>query len=420
MSKNSQPFAWRPLHDKCFEMIKYICCKTPVLVPVNHDKDDPIWVICDASVSGVGAMYSQGPTWQTCRPAGFMSHKFTDAQRHYRVFEQETIAILEALLKWEDKLIGYCIHVVTNHQALEFFKTQDRLLSRQTRWMEYLTRFDFDIHYIKGKLNKVADCLSRYYESDTWYDVYNVSEYVDADVRLNPTLDDVPWNRLQEIKDRTIEMHAIWVTKEARQRKSNRLAERQEEHDVRAAELAAAPEPTTEAPVAVAATEEDPTVFASRVCGEHLVAKLTANNSFITDIKSGYDHDSLFAKVLKQPDQHAAFTIRDQLIWSRNRGGEQVLCVPSTKMGHQSLHGVIIDQAHTIVGHFGPQRTVDYIRRWYWWPRIQREVQKFCNSCQVCLKAKEDARPPARAIALLADTHPTMAVNQHGLYRSIS
>jgi RNase H-like domain found in reverse transcriptase len=88
MSKNSQPFAWRPLHDKCFEMIKYICCKTPVLVPVNHNKDDPIWVICDASVSSVGVMYGQGPTWQTCRPAGFMSHKFTDAQRHYRVFEQ--------------------------------------------------------------------------------------------------------------------------------------------------------------------------------------------------------------------------------------------------------------------------------------------------------------------------------------------
>jgi len=198
--------------------------------------------------------------------------------------------------------------------------------------------------------------------------VYDVSEYVDADVRLDPTLDDVPWNRLREIEDRTVEMHAIRVTEETRRRKSNCLAERQEERDVRATELVAAPEPMTEVPVAVAATEEDPAVFASRACGEHLVAKLTANDLFITDIKSGYDHDSLFAKVLKQPDQHAAFMIRDQLIWSRNRGREQVLCVPSTKMGRQSLHGVIIDQAHTIVGHFGPQRTTDYIRRWYWWP----------------------------------------------------
>jgi len=174
---------------------------------------------------------------------------------------------------------------------------------------------------------------------------------------------------------------------------SNRLAEHQEEHDVRTAELAAAPEPANGAPVAVAATEEDPTVFESRARGEHLVAKLTANDSFLADIRSGYEHNLLFAKVLKQPDQHAAFTIRDQLIWSHNRGREQVLCVPLTKMGCQSLHGIIIDQAHTIVSHFGPQRTTDYAWWWYWWPRIHHEVHKFCNSCQVCLKVKEDARP---------------------------
>jgi len=33
----------------------------------------------------------------------------------------ETLAILEALLKWEDKLIGNHLHMVTNHWALEFF-----------------------------------------------------------------------------------------------------------------------------------------------------------------------------------------------------------------------------------------------------------------------------------------------------------
>jgi hypothetical protein len=49
-----------------------------------------------------------------------------------------------------------------------------------------------------------------------WYDVYDVSEYVDADIRLDPTLDDVPWNRLREIKDHTVEMHTIQVTEETR------------------------------------------------------------------------------------------------------------------------------------------------------------------------------------------------------------
>jgi hypothetical protein len=124
MMMNGTPFYWKPLHKKCFQMIKTICCKMPVLRPIDPTKDEPIWVICNASVYGIGAMDGQGETWRTCHPAGFMSRKFTNAQRNYRVFKYETLAILEALLKWEDKLLGYRIHVVTDHKALEFFKMQ--------------------------------------------------------------------------------------------------------------------------------------------------------------------------------------------------------------------------------------------------------------------------------------------------------
>jgi hypothetical protein len=129
-----------------------------------------------------------------------MSKKFTAAQHNYRVFEMETIAILEGLLKWEDKLIGNKINVVTDHRALEFFKTQRRLSSRQMRWMEYLSRFDFDIQYVKGTSNKVADSLSRYYQSDTDEDVCQTYDYVHADVILDPEGEDLPWNRIVEIQ----------------------------------------------------------------------------------------------------------------------------------------------------------------------------------------------------------------------------
>ena len=99
----------------------------PIIKPINPQLDEPIWLICNTSKSGVDAMYGQGPSWQICRPAGFMSKKFTAAQKNYAVHELETLAILEALLRWEDKLIGYHVHVITDHKALEFFKTQINL-----------------------------------------------------------------------------------------------------------------------------------------------------------------------------------------------------------------------------------------------------------------------------------------------------
>jgi hypothetical protein len=112
----------------------------------------------------------------------------------------ETIAILEALLKWEDKLIGNRIHIVTNHRALEFFKTQHRLSSRQMHWMEYLSRFDYDIQYVKGSSNKVADSLSQYYQSDTEDDLHPQYDFVNVDSQLDPEGEDLLWNRLVEVR----------------------------------------------------------------------------------------------------------------------------------------------------------------------------------------------------------------------------
>ena len=173
MMQNGTPFHWRPIHQCCFDMIKQICCKAPVITPINpKHQNELIWVICDASKSGVGVMYGQGPMWQGCHSTGFMSKKFTIAQHNYAMHELETLAILKALLKWEDKLIRYWVHIITDHKALEFFQTQSNLTSWQWRWTDYLSWFDFNITYIKGELNKVTDCLSQYYESNTMADIH--------------------------------------------------------------------------------------------------------------------------------------------------------------------------------------------------------------------------------------------------------
>ena len=97
--------------------------------------------------------------------------------------------------------MGYQFKVVTDHQALEFLQTQKRLSGRQTRWIEYLARFDMEITYVKGISNKVADALSRYYEYDDWDKPVPAHQYVDADKRLDPAGDHLSPERLDELKD---------------------------------------------------------------------------------------------------------------------------------------------------------------------------------------------------------------------------
>ena len=81
--RNNHPFEWMPLLNKCFETIKALACQALILKPISTDNPDPIWVITDGSKAGIGAIYGQGPNWKTCRPAGFLSKKFSSAQQHY-------------------------------------------------------------------------------------------------------------------------------------------------------------------------------------------------------------------------------------------------------------------------------------------------------------------------------------------------
>ena len=92
--------------DKCFESIKAMASITPIPKPVVFSNNEPVWVITDGSKTGVGAVYGQGKDWEHCCPAGFLLKKFTNAQNNYCMHELETIVVLEALMKWEGKLLG--------------------------------------------------------------------------------------------------------------------------------------------------------------------------------------------------------------------------------------------------------------------------------------------------------------------------
>ena len=51
--------------------------------------------------------------------------------------------------------------MLTDHYSLTNYFSQPTLNTRQARWADFLSGFDFEIKYLKGKENRVADALSR-------------------------------------------------------------------------------------------------------------------------------------------------------------------------------------------------------------------------------------------------------------------
>lgn len=402
MVRNGREFLWRPIHEHCFRMIKEMACKYPILKPIDPKSSEPIWVVCDASIYGVGVIYGQGEDWQSCRPAGFMSKRFTAAQRNYRTYEQETLAMIEALAKWSDKLLGRKFTIVTDHKALEFFDSQKNLTPRQTRWSEFLQPFNATVKYVKGRLNKVADCFSRYYKRVQGE--LPSSEYANMDAILDPDGDDLMPQRVLEIRAMKLRTHRKKVTEESRYPTlvADKVFQRPPEpRENEVAVLEEFAEPTAPEKAQTAPEDRQYTLekeLQGNLPDVSLDAELeNTSQGWLKSVSANYGGDSFFKKIIEAPEQYSNFEYNQTTgnLWTYNRSTDRVLCVPNGKLGERSLRELAISSAHTVVGHLGAEKTSAYIRHYYWWPGIGSDVEKFCTSCSTCQTTKSSPQKPA-------------------------
>ena len=82
-------------------------------------------------------------------------------KKNYATRDLELATIVHTLRKWRHFLMGKRFKLRTYHNGLKYLFDQPTLNARQSRWMEFLCEYDFEIKHIKGKENKVVDALRR-------------------------------------------------------------------------------------------------------------------------------------------------------------------------------------------------------------------------------------------------------------------
>ena len=118
---------------------------------------DRLFVVdCDASGAGFGAVLHQG-----AGPLAYCSRPF--AVRHLKLaaYERELIGLVQAVRHWRPYLWGRHFLVRTDHYSLKFLLDQRLSTVPQHQWLSKLFGFDFAVEYRPGRLNTVADALSR-------------------------------------------------------------------------------------------------------------------------------------------------------------------------------------------------------------------------------------------------------------------
>ena len=144
---------WTEAAEQAFDRLKTLMTQAPVLRLPDFSK--VFEVACDTFGVGIGGVLSQDG-----HPVEFFSENLNDVRFWYSTYDKEFYAVIQALRHWRHYLLSKEFVLFSNHEALKYLHSQQKLSGRHTRWVEYLQDYTFVIRHKKGKDNVVADALS--------------------------------------------------------------------------------------------------------------------------------------------------------------------------------------------------------------------------------------------------------------------
>ncbi|KAK8918413.1 hypothetical protein KSP39_PZI022006 [Platanthera zijinensis] len=147
-------FTWTKSATSAFQMIKERMSEAPLLRLPDFSK--VFELSCDASGIGIGGVLSQEG-----HPLGYFSEKLAGPKLNYSNYDREFYAVIRCLQHWRHYLISKEFVILSDHEALKFVNSQNKISPRHAKWISYLQEYTFIIKHLKGTLNRVADALSR-------------------------------------------------------------------------------------------------------------------------------------------------------------------------------------------------------------------------------------------------------------------
>ncbi|GBN48694.1 Retrovirus-related Pol polyprotein from transposon 17.6 [Araneus ventricosus] len=159
LTKDCNGFKWTEMEQSAFEKLKLYLTSEPCLALPDFSK--PFAVCSDASKLALGAVLVQEDETGFLHPIAFASGKLSKAETKFAVVEIETMAIVFAVNHFKNYLFGKHFRIYSDQQCLSKIINYKDPTSRIARWMVTLQQFDYTVIHKPGRLNLMADYLSR-------------------------------------------------------------------------------------------------------------------------------------------------------------------------------------------------------------------------------------------------------------------
>ncbi|POM62346.1 Pol protein [Phytophthora palmivora] len=151
--KKDADWVWEQQHQDAFDSIKASLPQAPV--PALPDENKSFSVACDASDCAIGCALLQKDDGGRERVIPFQFRQLKAAERNYPVHDKELLAMKVHLLGTKR------FEIYTDHASLWTATNSPHLSQRMARWLSFFAEYNFRVEYKPGKLNVLADALSR-------------------------------------------------------------------------------------------------------------------------------------------------------------------------------------------------------------------------------------------------------------------
>ena len=155
----SQSLGLPPDTLAAFQQLKLKYLTAPVLVFADFKK--PFLLETDVSIEGLGAVLSQKQDDSRYHPIAYASRGLKGGKSWYHSSKLESLALKWAVTDQFKEYLQYQPFLVrTDNNLLTYIMTTPNLDTVGHRWVAAMAGYNFEIEYVWGLDNKVADTLS--------------------------------------------------------------------------------------------------------------------------------------------------------------------------------------------------------------------------------------------------------------------
>ena len=190
MTRKGATFNWTEECDAAFKLLKEKLMENPVLISPQVDKDYVIH--CDTSkYSYSGILQQTRPGTEELAPVAYHSGNFNKTQVKWNITEKEAYAIYKSVKKFTFYITGVKTTVFSDHKPLKKFFVGGMNITKLDRWSLELQEFDISLEFIQGKLNTVADVISRLKNEGLYKEHSNEDQKANTTTSLDERIEEV-------------------------------------------------------------------------------------------------------------------------------------------------------------------------------------------------------------------------------------